>query len=294
MILTQDMLAHKPLFDSFLARDERRASCYHFSSVFAWQDFFRFTFEVIHDRLCVFAHQPQGCFLYMPPVGGPFDLSTVEECFRRMGKNSLARVENICDNQLPALVYKEYNSRHKADEYIYRRQDIAGLRGNVYKSRRHDVNLAVRQHPIFEQYEDRHYQGCIGLYERWAAHRARCRDEDVHRAMLEDNHRVHALVIAHAGALGLIGRVVIIDGEVAAYTFGYPQNDHTFCVLFEVADLARPGLASYIFNRLCADEALGPFEFVNAMDDFGMPGVARAKELFHPVLKVALYTLTKI
>ena len=294
MISTQDLLAYKSLFDSFLARDERRASCYHFSSVFAWQDFFHFTFEVIHDRLCVFAHQPQGCFLYMPPLGGPLDLSTVEECFKRMGKNGLARVENICDNQLPGLVSKEYNSCHKADEYIYRRQDIAGLRGSAYKSRRHGVNLAVKQHPIFEQYEDWHYEGCTALYERWAAHRARCHDEDVQRAMLEDNRRVHALVIAHAGALGLIGRVVIVEGQVAAYTFGYPQNDHTFCVLFEVTDLSRPGLASYIFNRLCADEALSPFEFVNAMDDFGMPGVARAKELSRPAFKVALYILTEI
>ncbi|MBI3315138.1 MAG: DUF2156 domain-containing protein [Candidatus Omnitrophica bacterium] len=294
MISTQDLLTHKSLFDSFLARDECRVSCYHFSSVFAWQDFFHFTFEVIRDRLCVFAHQPQGCFLYMPPVGGPLDLSTLEECFQRMGKNGLARVENICDNQLPALVFKEYNSRHKADEYIYRRQDIAGLRGKAYKSRRHDVNLAVRQQPIFEHYEDRHYEGCTALYERWAVDRARGRDESTYRAMLEDNRRVHALVIAHAKTLGLIGCVLIVDGEVAAYTFGYPQNDHTFCVLFEVADLARPGLASYIFNRLCADEALGPFEFVNAMDDFGMPGVARAKELFRPVFKAALYTLTKI
>ncbi len=287
-----DLLAHKPLFDDFCSRDECGVSCYHFVSVFAWQEFFEFTFQVINERLCVYAHQPGGSFLYLPPIGGPIDVPTLAECFRGMVQGPMARVENICDNQLPGLEFAGYNALHKADEYVYRKSDISGLRGNAYKSQRHDVNLALKHQPIFEEYRPQYRSACVALYERWAADRRGRKDDSVYLAMLVDNHRVHTLVIAHAQPLGLVGRMIMVGGELKGYTFGYPLNANTFCVVLEVTDPSIPGLSSFCFQSFCNDPALAGFEFINTMDDFGMPGVARAKQALHPEVKIPLYTLT--
>ena len=286
-----DLLANKTLFNEFLLRGERRVSYYHFVSIFAWQEFFEFDFTLINDRLCVFARQPIGTFMYLPPLGGPVDVPTLAECFRRMGPGPVSRVENISDNQLPGLDRAGYNAHHKADEYVYRRDDIAQLRGNAYKSQRHDANLALKHKPFFEEYTPQYRSSCVALYERWAKHRAARGGDDVYRAMLHDNASVHALVIAHARQLGLVGRMLMVDGELAGYTFGYALNKDTFCVLFEVTDPAVPGLSAFCFQKFCQDPVVSAFAFINTMDDLGMPGVARAKESFHPVAKIPLFTL---
>jgi len=117
-------------------------------------------------------------------------------------------------------------------------------------------------------------------------------DDEVYRSMLSENRAVHASVFLHADALGLIGRVAVIDGKVKAYTFGYPLSEDMFCVFLEVADPAVPGLASFIFREFAQDAALKEFGHINAMDDFGMPQVAAAKRHWHPTALQPVYTVS--
>ena len=91
-------LQFKPQFDQFLPLSPRPLSCYHFSSIFAWKDFFDFKFETINGQLCVFAYQGKESFLYLPPLGGESDKITIKACFEYMGKSRIARVENISAN----------------------------------------------------------------------------------------------------------------------------------------------------------------------------------------------------
>ena len=67
------LLEQKALVESFLTQGPRPLSGFSFVSVFAWCDFFDFEFKMIGKSLCVFAHQEEGCFLYLPPLGGNFD-----------------------------------------------------------------------------------------------------------------------------------------------------------------------------------------------------------------------------
>lgn len=306
-----NLIDHKALFNEYLALGERPLSCYHFSSVFAWKDFFKFSFEVIDARLCVFAHQGNDSFLYLPPLGGEAEVSTVAKCFERMGESKIARVENISQNQLPLVQGHGYNSYLKAQEYLYRRQDLERLAGRVYKSKRHDIHIFCRRHPgaLFRAYNPSDFQGCRALYKAWAASRQAQPCDVVYSAMLEENSRVHALLMEHAPALDLIGRVVEIDGEISGYTFGYAldaqtiantsgpdcrdNRGKTFCILLEITDLSRTGLAAYIFNSFCRDASVKDFEFINTMDDFGMPNVAKAKVSYRPLRQLPVYTFRR-
>jgi hypothetical protein len=86
--------------------------------------------------------------------------------------------------------------------------------------------------------------------------------------------------------------VVEIEGRIVAYTFGYFLNADTFCVLFEVADLAVKGLAAFVFHRFCRDEALEGCAWINAMDEFEAEDLARTKMLWRPARLQAIYTVT--
>ena len=99
-----------------------------------------------------------------------------------------------------------------------------------------------------------------------------------------------ALGISHADALGLVGRVVWIDGEIRGYTFGYPLNVDTFCILFEVTDLKIKGLAQFIYREFCK-ELMDTYRWMNAMDDSGLENLKRVKNAYHPIQLIPSYNI---
>lgn len=291
----QELLNKKALFDDYSARGERPLSTYHFSSIFGWNNYFRFRFEIIEERLCIFAFQGPDSFLYLPPLGGKITKSCLDSCFERMGKSRIARIENFHDIHLNNLGAHAYNVHTKAHEYVYERQKLVDLSGHDYKSRRHDIHVFEKKFPnaVFRPYRDADLSACQALYAQWADNRRSRSQDNVYTAMLDENEGVHSLFLSYAQALGLIGRVVEIDGFIAAYTFGYELDQHTFCVLLEVTDLSKAGLAAFVFNKFCQDQDVVRYSLINAMDDFGIPEVAAVKNSYHPYKRLPILTVTQ-
>jgi hypothetical protein len=294
----KDLLDKKPLVDSFLIQGPRPLSSFSFVNLFAWSDFFDFDFKMINDRLCVFAQGDTGCFLYLPPLGKDADASTIELAFEHMAQGGkpkpVNRIENIPGNLLSVFGSGRYNLYSKPSEYVYRKEDLTALKGNAYKSQRHDCNCFESRHAdhSFEPYTDADLDLCMSLFERWANDRAKAHREDVYLSMLEENRRVHARLLRFSKPLGLVARVLKADGQIIGYTFGFNVDEKTFCVYAEIADLKVQGSAAYMFKSFCADEDLSGFSRINTMDDFAMPNVARAKQAYHPSELISSYTVS--
>jgi hypothetical protein len=138
--------------------------------------------------------------------------------------------------------------------------------------------------------------------------------------MAADAESAHRTGIRYAAELGLVGRVVEVEGRVAAYTLGYPltlpsplsgEGDNiipsppfrgrgqgegavkgegaVFCILFEIADRNIKGLAQYIFREFCRE--LESYELINAMDDSGLSGLRQAKLTYHPIQFLESYII---
>jgi len=294
----RDLLEKKILVETCLNKGARPLSSFSFVSLFAWGDFFDFEFKMIKDCLCIFAHGDPGSFLYLPPLGNNFDPSTIELVFAHMTQGSklrpVNRIENIPSNLLSSFGTSDYNQYLRPVEYVYRKEDLIALKGNAYKSQRHDCNsfCAHQKAHSFEPYSEDDLDLCMGLYERWADHRAKANSDDVYRSMLQENRQVHARLLKFGKALGLVIRVLKVDGHIAGYTFGFALDENTFCIYAEIADLKIPGSAAYMFKNFCADEQLKGFNRINTMDDFAMPNVARAKQAYHPSELVSSYTVS--
>jgi hypothetical protein len=292
------LLAQKPLVDSYLSRGPRPLSCFSFAALFAWCDFFDFEFKIIEDRLCIFAHGEGGCFLYLPPLGGNFGPSVVTSAFAHMipvgTPKPVNRIENIPENLLYTFGSDGYNQSIKPVEYVYRKDDLIALKGNSYKSQRHDCNGFTAHSPksSFGPYTDADFDGCMVLYDRWARRRAQVKTDGVYRSMLQENRLVHARLLKFRQALGLSARVLKAGGEVIGYTFGFAVDDNTFCVYAEIADVRFMGAAAYMFRAFCADADLNAYSRINTMDDFAMPNVARTKLAYHPSEFISSYTVS--
>ena len=181
----------------------------------------------------------------------------------------------------------------KETEFLYETQALAQLKGNRYKSKRHAYNAFVARYPNanLSRYSPADRAECLALYDTWQESRvAKCSDA-IYRVMLEDSRCAHRIGLAHADALGLIGRVVKINGHIRGWTFGYPLNADTFCILFEVADLAIKGLAQFIYREF-ARELANVYRWLNAMGDSGLANLKRVKRSYHPARLIPSYNLS--
>ncbi|MBF0485972.1 MAG: DUF2156 domain-containing protein [Candidatus Omnitrophica bacterium] len=295
---SDSLLQEKPRVDFWLAQRERLVSAMSFAGLFAWKDFFQFDFKEVAGNLCVYARQNGATFLYWPPLGEKISQEAVAHVFEEMRRDNkgsgVTRIENVSRQELSFFDPARYASFLKGYEYCYYRKDIAELKGNDYKSKRHDINLLERTHTcIYREFVPSDIEQAQNLFDRWLDNRARKYEDDIYRAMLNENKGVHALLWRNAKPLGLVGRVVELDGRLAAYTFGYPLNDETFCVLLEVADPEVTGLAAFIFKEFSSDALVRPFNFLNTMDDFAMPNITQAKMAYRPVYLEPVYSITE-
>ena len=292
------LLDQKELIEGYIRQRPSVHSAFSFVNIFSWKDFFVFQLEIIDENLCVFAFHPLGCFLYLPPLGKNMSQKALEVCFDRMEQanrgNGFSRIENVTEKQLAHFEGGPYILHKKNYEYCYYRRDISDLRGNDYKSQRGLYNFFTRNYDYeYVPYSSDLYEECGVLYDRWATERKANSTDDIYRHMLEENRLVHRSAIKHARALGLVGRIVKVDGQVQAYTFGYQITKDVFCVLFEVVNLAYKGLAVFMFREFCRDKVLSGYNFINCMDDFGMENVSMAKQAFKPCYLQASYAVRR-
>ena len=298
-MMTTTLLDEKSRIERYLQEAPAQLSSFSFVNIFTWQEFFQFELEVIDGNLCIFAKHEAGTFLYLPPLGKNVSAKTIQICFERMDKvnrnKGVSRVENVQAYQLPLFPVEEFSHYNKGYEYCYYRKDIADLTGDPYKSKRSSYNHFAKNYTFqYLPYEDSMREDCAALYQSWAqSRRPVYADNAVALQMLEENAGVHQLALRHYKELGLTGRVVVIDGNVMAYTFGYPLNEQTFCVLFEIADLFCNGLGVFIFREFCRDAQIAPYKFINVMDDFELSNIQRVKDSFPPVVLFPCYVVSR-
>lgn len=91
--------------------------------------------------------------------------------------------------------------------------------------------------------------------------------------------------------LNCIGRIVKVDKEIRAFSFGFKLNAQTFCILYEITDLQVKGLAQFIFREFCREMA--DYKYINIMDDSGLENLKQVKLSYHPIKLVPAYIVQR-
>jgi len=246
----------------------------------------------------LFAQSPDGWFMPLPPLGAGSFEAAVREGFALMrawnGASPVSRIENLTDRQKDGLDAGAYRFSSKSPDYLYRAEALANLSGDRYKSQRALCNRAEREQPVlFESYRPGEQEAdCRVLYRQWAAQKQAGRLDQMGQWLLEDAEAAHEIAWTLGERIGLVGTVAVVRGRIAAYTFGYWLTPATFAVLFEVADRSVPGLAQALFRQTCRTAWGSGAEWINAMDDAGLPGLQEAKRAYHPVSLVNSWIAT--
>ena len=270
-------------------------SRYAFAPHYIWQNFFDFYWAIIDDQFCLFANQDGDCFMPIPPMGASLNQEVIRQAYAFLLETNrakqIARIENVPACLIPSFQEMGFHTVQKETEYLYETTNLIQLKGDRYKSKRAAYNALIRNHPAaqLQPYQPAHLGGCLALYESWRQERGAQSRDDIYQAMLEDSRHSHRTGLTHYEELGLVGRVVFIDGVLKGYTFGYPLNSEIFCILFEVTDLRIKGLAQFLFREFCREQSA--YRWINTMDDSGLENLKRVKLSYRPAKQLSSYNL---
>lgn len=263
-----------------------------------WRSMLPLAWAEIDDHLCLFAESADGVFMVLPPLGpGPL-AGPLKESFAYMQERNhgtaVSRVENVPEELRGAVEDLGYRLRRKDPDYLYRTVDLVNLAGDRYKSQRAACNQLSRRHRVvYRPYRSEDHDACVSLFERWAGQKAAAGLDPIAQAMLADAAIAHREALVHGEALGLFGRVLLVDAAVAGYTFGYTRSARTACALLEVADRAIAGAAQVLFREFAREALAAGHEFINALDASRLGSLAVSKEHYHPVRLVPSYIGTQ-
>lgn len=286
------------ILQSIFQRKYLPLSSYHINAITFWSHIYKFAIKHIKDVACIFAHDHLGVFQHIPAVDSRGDVAVINECFQYMqainGVGGVTRIENVSYDQLAYFPKEEFVSYLKGYEYLYYKKNLVELKGNAYKSKRASYNHFKKSvDSRYCAYETAMKDECLALYDLWKKQRYEKHTDEIYRNMLEENRGVHRFILEHAQRLNLTGRVLEIEGEIKAYTFGYSLSDNIFCVVCEVADLNFNGISAYLFKEFCSDYDLAAYQFINTMDDCGCESMRSSKLSYRPEVLLPVYTITK-
>ena len=259
---------------------------------YIWTGVLAYWWVELHGALCLFAQSPDGWFLSLPPIGpGSIEapLSDAMELLHRWnGDSPVSRVENVPSQLAPELERLGYRLTPKEPDYLYRATDLAALAGDRYKSHRALCNRFEREQSCeVASYQAGDRQGCRALLREWSRQKQAEGLEPFGVMLLADAESAHEILWSQASVLPVRGTVLRIHGRICAYTFGYWLTNKTFCVLVEITDRTFPGLAQYLFREICRTAMAEGADYINTMDDAGLPGLRASKQAYHPVMLIS-------
>lgn len=295
MRLNKLALRDKRIFAKYLRLSEHELAVYAFQNIYIWNKLFDICWVIIEDSLCIFFQDKLGCFLYFSPLAERLESEVIEKIFKIMDNFNrhpeISRIENVEKKDLSYYNELGYQYIQKSCDYLCRRQDLVQLKGNAFKSKRSSVNYFCKNyHFQYSPFQEKDKEDCLKLYALWARQRKK-RKDIFYQGMIKDSLSSLEILLQNYDYLNCLGRVVKIEGEVKAFTFGFKLNSDTFCILYEIVDLTVGGLAQFIFRQFSSD--LKDYQYINIMDDSGLENLRRVKLSYRPLKLIPAYMIKR-
>ncbi|MBW1697862.1 MAG: DUF2156 domain-containing protein [Deltaproteobacteria bacterium] len=202
-----------------------------------------------------------------------------EDYIERFGRNRIESCFIITEQ-------KDFN------DYIYRTEDLTTLKGNKYSKKRNLINQFKRNYLIngdvvMERMTPSVKSECLKFLDKWCDDRGCDIDEDVNLACEKQ-----ALIntIENMQLLEVNGLILRRAGDIIAFGMAAHLTDEMGVLYFEKALSRLKGLYQY-FDNLCAKHLLAGYTYINKESDMNIPGLARAKRSYHPVMIIKSYKL---
>jgi len=276
-------LEDKEIFRRLLWDYQPETSELTFTNLFIWKDFYNFAWSLDRDWLLIISDSPDGRSWTFPPIGPSMRTEICEKLLKWLGEIKGIKAPSIerADNRLAAELAQASGfliepTRDHFD-YVYRSEDLIQLAGHRYQAPRNHIHHLERSLAFsYEPLQDRHLSACLDLAEAWCAQK-RCAED----LSLQGEWAAVKAALQNFHDLNLQGAVILINGQVEAFTLGELLNEETAVVHIEKANPLISGVYAVINQEFC-QHSWFQVPFINREQDLGVPGLRTAKMSYHP------------
>ena len=265
----------------------RRNCNYTFANLVGWQ-FWYYTEVCVLENTVVLRFTLDGQRAYMVCTSEALSLELIEALLDDSnGDLTLIGLEDSQVKELSIIHYPLSIStepvRNQYD-YIYRRTDLATLRGRHLDAKRNHIHRFRTEHPDFE-YRPltlEFFDECRRLTEIWQEEKNQSHNGNRNmNETIDAEHRVMETIFSNWDALGMTGGSIFVDGRMVAFTYGAAVTTDTLDVCVEKADRHVEG-AFAIINQQFAEHLPEQYIYLNREEDMGILGLRQAKLSYHP------------
>ena len=296
-MLPSDVAEYKPYFSA-----QQYTLCgYALSSIIAWSNEEYQPFGGIRDDALVvaaeFATEREHRHLILPiSPQKEYQPRELSELARELGYNTFWFVpESYIERQGREELTQYFTIvPHEAyDDYVFRTEDLALLKGNKYSKKRNLIHQFEREFSAdgrlqVEAMGPAVADECLEFLEQWCAERDGC--DGAVNSDLACEKQAAITTIENLEQMELKGILVRLDGVVSAFGISSALTQDMATLQYEKAFSNVKGLYQYL-DRECARRLFEGFTYINKESDMGMPGIAKSKRSYHPAMMVKAYKL---
>ena len=201
-------------------------------------------------------------------------------------------VEKIFADELEKYPHAKFNITPERNnfDYVYLAQDLINLSGRKFHGKKNHLNAFRKEYP------DAVY---VPITEEIIP---KCREElnvwyEMHKRTNPDNSFINYELAAineifdHFNEFKVKGGAILIDGKVAAFTFGEKLNSDTAVIHVEKANKNIRGIYVAI-NQNFVEHEWSEMIYINREEDMGVEGLRKAKKSYRPIKMIEKFNAT--
>lgn len=278
----------KALYESYLHASPPRGCEFSFINVYLWGKQNLAVFDSCLVLLSYFGKT----VVYSYPLGNKDKKAAIENIIADSKERGIpCRINGMVpsekewlEKEFPNLF--EFVTTEDSYDYVYDINALADLTGKKYHGKRNHINRFRENNPDYtvEPISEANIKAVRSMAEDWFLNRECQAPESnftMERAALDK-------LFSHYSQLEAEGLVLQKGDDILAFTLGSRFYNDVFDVHFEKARWDADG-AYPVINNEFAKHIRSKFPEVHFLDreeDMGLPGLRRAKQSYHPILRV--------
>ncbi|MBE8952851.1 MAG: DUF2156 domain-containing protein [Quinella sp. 1Q7] len=296
--LKQLTCTDKPTFDAFFGARYCENAEYTFTNLFMWREMLNLRWAVDDDVLYIFSSNEE-IFAAWQPIGEPDKMSdAITKILRTAEENRgdkkfmFVVVEKIFADELARYPHAKFNITAERDnfDYVYLAQDLINLSGRKFHGKKNHLNAFRKEYPdaVYLPITEEIIPKCRVELNAWSEMHKRANPDDPFIGY--EQAAIHE-IFDHFDRFKLKGGAILLDGKVAAFTFGERLNSDTAVIHVEKADSNVRGIYAAI-NQAFVEREWSNMTYINREEDMGIDGLRQAKESYRPVKLIEKFNAT--